>query len=122
MRRASRLSLPMKTPWEPQETVPFPNIDPVLVQIGPFAIRWYALAYIAAILLGWRYAVGMVRNTRLWTHRPPPAAAVALDDLNLWLTFGVLVGGRLGPVFFYTASIIREDPDEILKDWRGRAT
>ena len=48
----------------------FPNIDPVLVQIGPFAIRWYALAYVATILLGWRYVVGMVRNPKLWTYRP----------------------------------------------------
>ena len=99
--------------------MPFPHIDPVLVHIGPLAIRWYALAYIATILLGWRYAVAIVRNQKLWTHRPPPADALAIDDLILWLTFGVIVGGRLGHVIFYTPSIIWEDPVEILKTWKG---
>jgi len=102
-----------------REAVPFPHIDPVLVQIGPFAIRWYALAYIATILLGWRYVVGMVRNPRLWTHRPPPADALAIDDLVLWLTLGVIVGGRLGYVLFYNTSMIWTDPIGILKTWEG---
>jgi phosphatidylglycerol:prolipoprotein diacylglycerol transferase len=102
-----------------RQTLPFPHIDPVLFHIGPLAIRWYALAYIATILLGWRYAVGIVRNQKLWTHRPPPADALAIDDLILWLTFGVIVGGRLGHVLFYTPSIIWTDPIEILKTWHG---
>ncbi len=97
----------------------FPNINPVLVQIGPFAIRWYALAYVATILLGWRYVVGMVRNTKLWTHRAPPATALEVDDLILWLTLGVIVGGRMGHVLFYTPSLIWTDPVEILKTWHG---
>ena len=46
--------------------MPFPEFDPILIQIGPFAIRWYALAYVAGILLGWRYAVALVKNARLW--------------------------------------------------------
>ncbi|HEY2751039.1 prolipoprotein diacylglyceryl transferase [Phenylobacterium sp.] len=97
----------------------FPNIDPVLIQIGPFAIRWYALAYVATILLGWRYTVGNIRNPRLWTHRPPPATADQIDDLILWLTLGVIVGGRLGHVLFYTPTLIWTDPLEILKTWHG---
>ncbi|MFI4951376.1 MAG: prolipoprotein diacylglyceryl transferase, partial [Caulobacterales bacterium] len=97
----------------------FPNIDPVLFQIGPFAIRWYALAYVATILLGWRYTVMNVRNARLWTHRPPPATALQIDDLILWLTLGVIVGGRLGDVLFYRTSLIWTDPVEILKTWHG---
>ena len=99
--------------------MPFPHIDPVLVHIGPFAIRWYALAYIATLLLGWRYAVGIVRNSQLWTHRPPPADAEKIDDLILWLTAGVIVGGRLGHVVFYTPELIWKDPLEILKVWHG---
>jgi phosphatidylglycerol:prolipoprotein diacylglycerol transferase len=99
--------------------VPFPHIDPVLVQIGPFAIRWYALAYIATILLGWRYVVGMVRNPRLWTHRTPPADALQIDDLVLWLTLGVIVGGRLGYILFYSTATIWTDPIAILKTWEG---
>jgi phosphatidylglycerol:prolipoprotein diacylglycerol transferase len=99
--------------------VPFPHIDPILVHIGPFAIRWYALAYIATLLLGWRYAVGMVRNSRLWTHRPPPTDGEKIDDLILWLTLGVIVGGRLGHVVFYTPELIWQNPVEILKVWHG---
>jgi phosphatidylglycerol:prolipoprotein diacylglycerol transferase len=99
--------------------VTFPEINPILVQIGPFAIRWYALAYIATILLGWRYAVSMVKNPRLWNHRPPPTDGEKIDDLVLWLTFGVIVGGRLGHVVFYTPDLIWRDPVEILKVWHG---
>ena len=97
----------------------FPNIDPVLFQIGPFAIRWYALAYVATILLGWRYTVNNVRNAKLWAHRPPPATPLEIDDLILWLTLGVIVGGRLGHVLFYTPSMIWTDPIAILKTWHG---
>jgi phosphatidylglycerol:prolipoprotein diacylglycerol transferase len=99
--------------------VPFPDFDPVLVQLGPFAIRWYALAYVAGILLGWRYTVSMVRNARLWTHRAPPMSVDHIDDLILWVTLGVIVGGRLGHVLFYTPSLIWEDPVEIVKVWNG---
>ena len=53
-------------------TLPFPDIDPVLISIGPFAIRWYALAYIGGILLGWVYARWMIRNTALWAGGKPP--------------------------------------------------
>jgi len=91
----------------------------VLVQIGPFAIRWYALAYVAAILLGWRYVVGMVRNQKLWIYRPPTATADQIDDLILWLTVGVIVGGRMGDILFYRTSLIWTDPVEILKTWHG---
>lgn len=99
--------------------MPFPHIDPVLVHIGPFAIRWYAIAYIATILLGWRYVVGMVRNRKLWTHRAPPADALQIDDLILWLTLGVIVGGRLGYILFYSTATIWTDPIAILKTWEG---
>jgi phosphatidylglycerol:prolipoprotein diacylglycerol transferase len=91
----------------------------VLVQIGPFAIRWYALAYVATILLGWRYVVGMVKNAKLWAYRPPPATPLEIDDLILWLTLGVIVGGRLGDVLLYRTSLIWTDPLEILKTWHG---
>ncbi|MFN3511603.1 MAG: prolipoprotein diacylglyceryl transferase [Phenylobacterium sp.] len=99
--------------------MPFPDIDPVLVQIGPFAIRWYALAYVAGILLGWRYAAGLVKNQRLWPRRGPPATVAQIDDLVLWITLGVIIGGRLGHVLFYTPSIVLTDPLEILRVWNG---
>jgi phosphatidylglycerol---prolipoprotein diacylglyceryl transferase len=99
--------------------VPFPDFDPVLVHLGPIAIRWYALAYVAGILLGWRYAVSLVRNARLWPLRGAPATADQIDDLILWITVGVIVGGRLGHVIFYTPQLIWTDPVEILKTWHG---
>ncbi|MDZ4375049.1 MAG: prolipoprotein diacylglyceryl transferase [Phenylobacterium sp.] len=100
--------------------MPFPEIDPILVQIGPFAIRWYALAYVAGILLGWRYAVGLLRNARLWTHRPPPTTPEQMDDLVLWVALGVIGGGRLGHVLFYQPlSDLASDPLSIIRVWEG---
>jgi phosphatidylglycerol---prolipoprotein diacylglyceryl transferase len=99
--------------------VPFPDFDPVLVQLGPLAIRWYALAYVAGILLGWRYAVSMLKNPRLWEIRPAPLSVEQMDDLILWITLGVILGGRLGHVLFYTPYLIWQDPLEIVKVWHG---
>jgi phosphatidylglycerol:prolipoprotein diacylglycerol transferase len=99
--------------------LPFPDFDPVLVQIGPFAIRWYALAYVAGILLGWRYVAGLMKKPALWGPRGAPATTAQVDDLVLWITLGVILGGRLGHVFFYTPSIIVEDPLEIVQVWHG---
>ena len=99
--------------------IPFPQIDPIAVSIGPLAIRWYALAYVAGILLGWRYAVGLVRNARLWGAAPPPANPEQVDDLVLWITLGIILGGRLGHTLFYDPSIIWKDPLEVFKVWHG---
>ena len=99
--------------------MPFPNFDPVLLQIGPIAIRWYALAYVAGILLGWRYAAALVANPKLWARRGPIATPDQIGDLILWITLGVIVGGRLGHVFFYTPELIWKDPLEILMVWHG---
>ncbi len=88
-----------------EATLPFPNIDPVLVHLGPLAIRWYALAYIAGLLLGWYYVLRLFKDQRLWNGLPfrgkPPATADNFGDLFVWLTLGVIVGGRLGYVLFY---------------------
>src|SRR5690606_21549911 len=116
-------------PLRRRRALPFPEIDPVIfqipgftlgdLQIGPFPIRWYALAYVAGILIGWRYVVGIVRNPKLWERRGPPATDVQIDDLVLWITLGVIVGGRLGHVVFYTPDIIFTDPMEIVRVWNG---
>jgi phosphatidylglycerol:prolipoprotein diacylglycerol transferase len=91
----------------------FPAIDPTLVEIGPFAIRWYALAYIAGILLGWRYAL------RLGDSSPAAIERRLLDDFMLWATLGVVLGGRLGYVLFYKAGYFLYNPLEILYVWQG---
>ena len=99
--------------------MPFPEFDPVIFSIGPLAIRWYALAYVAGILLGWRYAILLVRNSKLWGGQTPTATTEQIDDLILWVTLGIIVGGRLGYILFYMPSLIWEAPLEILQVWKG---
>ena len=70
--------------------LPFPHLDPVIFAIGPFAIRWYALAYIAGIALGWVYARAILRNQRLWGG-PAPISVVQFDDYVLWVTLGIIM-------------------------------
>jgi phosphatidylglycerol---prolipoprotein diacylglyceryl transferase len=91
----------------------FPQFDPVIVQIGPFGIRWYALAYIAGLVLGWRLARYLVRL--------PPAVAtpVQVDDFLTWATLGVVLGGRLGYVLFYQPLFYLTHPAMILAVWEG---
>jgi phosphatidylglycerol:prolipoprotein diacylglycerol transferase len=97
----------------------FPDFDPVLLQIGPIAIRWYALAYVAGILLGWWYALRLVKNQKIWAPIQPPVDKVQIDDLVLWSTLGVIVGGRLGSVLFYNTEMIWNAPLEIFMVWKG---
>ncbi|WP_372425353.1 prolipoprotein diacylglyceryl transferase [Salinarimonas chemoclinalis] len=98
--------------------MPFPEIDPVAIAIGPIAIRWYALAYIAGLLLGWWGARRLVRSDRLWgdVRRPD---AIAIDDLVVWVAIGLILGGRLGYVLFYDLDAYLANPLEILAVWRG---
>ncbi len=91
----------------------YPSFDPIAVSIGPFAIRWYALAYIAGILLAWRYC------RRLAARPPEQISAQALDDFLFWATIGIIIGGRLGYVLFYRPGYYLEHPLEIVFIWRG---
>lgn len=102
----------------PLFALPFPTIDPVIVSIGPFAIRWYALAYIGGLLLGWLYARRLSRDETLWNGRPRPGD-VALDDLLVYSALGVVLGGRIGYVLFYNLPFYLENPAEMLKVWQG---
>ena len=100
-------------------SLPFPDFDPVIFQIGPFALRWYALAYVAGIALGWFYGVRLIKNPRIWQGAAPPVTQEQVDDLLLWLVVGVIAGGRLGYVLFYRPDLIWKDPLEILQVWHG---
>lgn len=93
--------------------IAFPNIDPVLVQFGPFMIRWYSLAYIAGLLLGWRY----IRLLAKW----PPARLHArdIDDFLVWATLGVILGGRLGYILFYNGDYFLANPLAVIEVWKG---
>ena len=94
-------------------TIPFPNIDPVLIQIGPLAIRWYSLAFIGGLLIGWKYMIAFV-------SKPPHAMSKAeVDDFLVWATVGVVLGGRLGYVAFYNFGVYLSEPLAILKVWEG---
>jgi phosphatidylglycerol:prolipoprotein diacylglycerol transferase len=88
-----------------EAVLPYPHIDPVLVHLGPLAIRWYALSYITGLLLGWWYLVRLIRTPSLWTGATfggkPPATVDDIGDLVVWATLGVIIGGRLGYVLIY---------------------
>ncbi|MCZ6743481.1 MAG: prolipoprotein diacylglyceryl transferase, partial [Alphaproteobacteria bacterium] len=94
-------------------TLPFPMIDPVLVEFGPLVIRWYALAYVGGLLIGWRYML------RLAGGEPRVMERQDVDDFLLWATLGIILGGRLGYVLFYNAEYFLTRPLEILAMWRG---
>jgi len=98
--------------------LPFPAINPVLVQWGPLAIRWYALAYIAGLIAGWALVRRVVADDRLWNGAARPTVD-SVDDLLVYCAFGVIVGGRLGDVLFYDPAFYFAHPLDILKVWRG---
>ena len=102
----------------PLFVIPFPAFDPVLIHLGPLAIRWYALAYILGILLGWIYARALIRNKALWGGRAPLTVA-DFDDFVLWVTLGIILGGRLGYVLFYNLPYFLAHPLDILQLWHG---
>lgn len=96
----------------------FPILDPIAFSIGPFAIRWYALAYVAGLLGGWFYAKRLAARTALWTGLRQPKS-IDIDDLIVWVALGVVLGGRLGYVLFYNFSAYLQNPLEALAIWRG---
>ena len=85
--------------------ISYPHIDPVLVQLGPIAIRWYAISYIVGILLSWWIISRALRNPSLWKNPPfdgkPPATMDDIGDLVVWATLGIIIGGRVGWDLFY---------------------
>lgn len=94
-------------------TLPYPNIDPVALQIGPLPIRWYSLAYIGGVAAGWWYLSRLMKNSALWRAGVgAPISKVQLDDVIFWVAVGVLAGGRIGYVLFY-------EPELLLQPWRS---
>ena len=103
--------------------IPFPNIDPILwsIDVGSFtlAIRWYALAYILGFLLAWWWANRAICNRQLWADGTAPMTQKNIEDFLTWAIIGVILGGRLGWVFFYSQGAWLEEPTMIYKVWEG---
>lgn len=97
----------------------FPDIDPVLVQIGPLAIRWYALAYIFGILFGWWCLLKIVTLRPYWSEERAPISREQVNDLIFWVVLGVLIGGRLGYMLFYARELLVNDPLRLFAIWQG---
>lgn len=102
----------------PALAIPFPEIDPIAVSIGPFAIRWYALSYVVSLILGWWLARELCRKQALW-GRTPPLNDQGVDDFLLYMACGIVLGGRLGYVLFYNPAYYAQNPLEALAIWHG---
>jgi phosphatidylglycerol:prolipoprotein diacylglycerol transferase len=102
----------------PVLAIPFPAFDPIAISIGPIAIRWYALAYIGGILLGWIYARAILKSERAWGG-PAPISLPDFDDFVLWITLGIILGGRIGYVLFYNLPFFITHPLQIFELWTG---
>ena len=106
-----------------QAAIPFPDISPDLLRISlfgmEFALRWYALAYIAGILIAWRLAVLAVRRPASWPRDTAPMTPRQIEDLLTYIVIGIILGGRLGFVLFYQPGYYLQNPGEILKVWQG---
>lgn len=92
--------------------IAFPNIDPVLIALGPLKVHWYGVAYVVGILCGWWYAGKLISNPALWGGRSP-ITKQHLDDFLLWLVAGVILGGRLGYILFYDLGTYLADPIKV---------
>ena len=102
----------------PLFALPFPMIDPVLISVGPFAIRWYALAYVGGLIGGWWMARRVAAAKQYWGG-VSPARPEDVDDLIVWAALGVVLGGRTGYVLFYKPAYYLAHPTEILAVWQG---
>jgi phosphatidylglycerol---prolipoprotein diacylglyceryl transferase len=103
----------------PLFAIPFPVIDPVLISVGPLAIRWYALAYVAGLVLGWLVMRRLCADDGLWAASQKRPTVEDLDDLLVYAALGVVLGGRIGHVLFYGWPYYSQNPLEILQVWRG---
>lgn len=106
-----------------QSPIPFPDISPEIFTITVFgadlALRWYALAYIVGIVIGWRLVVRAVKTPRLWPDDKPAMTPAQIEDLVTWVIIGVIVGGRLGYILFYQFSYYLQHPAQVLRVWEG---
>lgn len=98
--------------------IPFPGIDPIAISIGWLKVRWYGIAYLVGLTLGWLYMRRLVQNTALWRSKPA-MSPLQTDDFLLWLTFGTVVGGRVGYFLLYEPSAFFSNPMQFFVVWEG---
>ncbi|MEW9804621.1 prolipoprotein diacylglyceryl transferase [Mesorhizobium sp. ZMM04-5] len=103
----------------PLAALPFPDIDPVIVQIGPLAIHWYGVGYVVGILFAWWYGRRLVTNPRLWPEGVKPMRPEDIDDFLVWAAIGVVLGGRVGYILFYDFARYLANPLDIFAVWQG---
>jgi phosphatidylglycerol:prolipoprotein diacylglycerol transferase len=103
----------------PLAALSFPQIDPVILQLGPLAIHWYGLAYVVGILFAWWYAKRLAADTRLWPDGIVPMKPEDLDDFLVWAAVGVVLGGRVGYILFYDFARYLANPLDIFALWQG---
>lgn len=103
--------------------IPFPEIGPDIFSFDLFgftlALRWYAMAYIVGIIIGWRLIVAAVARPALWGQDGPAMTREQVEDLLTWIVLGIIGGGRLGYVLFYQPGYFIENPVEIPMIWQG---
>jgi phosphatidylglycerol---prolipoprotein diacylglyceryl transferase len=99
--------------------LPYPKIDPVAFAFGPVAIKWYGLAYLAGLVLGWLYIRRLVSTPALWREGRAPFPVEKTDDLLIYMAIGVVLGGRFGSILLYEPGYYLRNPLEILKIWEG---
>ena len=110
---------------QPLALIAYPNVDPIAFSIGPLAVRWYALSYIAGIVFAVWYIRRLVANPVLWNGKTPTATPQQIDDVFVWITLGVILGGRIGYILFYMLPLaagrqaLAQDPLEIIRLWHG---
>jgi len=103
--------------------IPFPEISPEIFSISLFgfelALRWYALAYIAGIVIAWQISLAAIRRPALWRGNVPPMTKAQIEDLLTWIILGIIIGGRLGFVLFYQPAYYLANPGQIPMVWQG---
>ena len=113
--------MPALTPYlaAPLAALPFPEIDPVIVQIGPLALHWYGVGYVIGILFAWWYARRLVSNDSLWAGGRSPIGPLDIDDFLIWAAAGVVLGGRIGYILFYDLARYIANPLDVFAVWQG---
>ena len=96
-----------------------PEIDPVLLSIGPFQVHWYGMAYVAGILFAWWWAKKLVSTERLWGFKGSPITTIDIDDFLVWAVVGIILGGRIGYVLFYDLPTYLANPASVFAVWQG---